>query len=92
MTQQPGPESDVQAPVSQAVYTRADVDTYLAAVAQRRQELMTQIRMAEARAARAELAAGRVSALERSVGELVVGAVARDFDRTGTGPHGGGLT
>src|SRR3954469_10399174 len=67
-----------------AVYTRAAVDSYLAAVTERRRELQTQIRDAETRAARAELAVGRVEALERSVGELVVGAVARSIDASRT--------
>jgi hypothetical protein len=78
---QPFDLQDDQYATGHAVYTRAAVDAYLAAVAQRRQELMTQIRIAEARAARAELAAGRVAALERSVGELVVGAAARHLNR-----------
>src|SRR4051812_47463017 len=69
---------------SEAVYTRAAVDSYLAAVTERRQELRAEIRAAEARAVRAELAAERISVLERSVGELVVGAVARNFDADGT--------
>ncbi len=77
MNEHPSPDDDVAVPATQAAYTRADVDTYLLAVAERREELTAQIRAAEASAARAELAARRIEALERSVGELIVGAVAR---------------
>src|SRR4051794_18755349 len=91
LTSQSGLAASVESPdatwdppsaAPQAAYTRGAVDAYLVAVAERRQELRAEIRAAEARAARAELAAGRVGALERSVGELVVGAIARNFDDT----------
>jgi hypothetical protein len=55
-------------------YTRQAVDDYLQGVARQRSELEAAIAHARARAARASDLERRIAALERRVGEWIVGA------------------